>query len=186
MARSSARVQAAVKAKAKATPPPVKASKKSKPKPKKQPKSLPNPKLKANGQPRPKKNGDPPSFKAQLVTDLENTDIIMGRGNKVSTFPGNMRFRYILQPYRTPYQQTESHVEKKRIIREAFVKINGRFLDIASTNRYNANGDRVYDYYTISLERSYEKIAQGQLGAMEQRLQIHPPSHSFAFASAIT
>mmetsp|Transcript_29070 Transcript_29070/g.79783 ORF Transcript_29070/g.79783 Transcript_29070/m.79783 type:complete len:638 (+) Transcript_29070:586-2499(+) len=107
-----------------------------------------------------KKNGDPPSFKAQLVTDLENTDIIMGRGNKVSTFPGNMRFRYILQPYRTPYQQTESHVEKKRIIREAFVKINGRFLDIASTNRYNANGDRVYDYYTISLERSYEKIAQ--------------------------
>lgn len=134
----------------------------------------------------------------ELITlyHFTDKDVLMGRGNHVNKLAGNLRFRRIVHPFRTAYNNTKDSMEKRRILNEAYHSIidggANRFLEIVhwgpprdldqpadkgSSNesslpsRSAPSAAQQGVFRTVVLSRALEKVAQ----ALREPKWVPPP-----------
>lgn len=90
----------------------------------------------ANAAPLPAANGN------GGITQLNNNDVLLGRGPGLANFEGNRRFRELVDQNKTAYTETTNRKEKKRIARLVMDRVHaagGRFLRQAGASvNFNA------------------------------------------------
>jgi hypothetical protein len=101
-----------------------------------------------------------------------STDILLGRGNGVSIWKGNINFRHIVWKYRDEYRQAVRY-QKGKIAEKVFEHIStlsppGRFLEMIEDDQF----------YIVDRERAIEKICQ----ALREKKNILAPNTTLGSA----
>jgi hypothetical protein len=81
-------------------------------------------------------------FKAKYVVPQPD-DVLLGRGKKVRSFPGNMKFRGKIETYRRTYDNS-SKFEKSVLIETILRSVKdagGRFLQLGSNGHFEVDDD---------------------------------------------
>jgi len=69
---------------------------------------------------------------SKVITDLNDNDVLLGRGNPLTEYPGNIRFRAVVQKHQSEYRAAEMRLRKDGIARAVIRRIEeskGRFLE---------------------------------------------------------
>jgi hypothetical protein len=111
--------------------------------------------------------------------DPRSTDVLLGRGNGVSIWKGNVNFRHIVWEYRDAYRQAVRY-EKGKIAQKVFQHIStlsppGRFLEMIEDDHF----------YIVDRERAIEKVCQA-LREKKSRLVPNGTVDSAPLNSCIT
>ena len=91
--------------------------------------------------------------KSSIVQRRERNDVIFGRGNGASSWPGNIAFRHTVWKYRERYMNARRSHKREigRIVTLEMQSLNGRFLIINPKTGY---------YHEVSEKRAEDKACQ--------------------------
>jgi hypothetical protein len=96
-----------------------------------------------------------------VILKLSRNDVILGRGNGVATWCGNISFRQMIWEHRKEYRQSgrfEKAKIAKRIIQAiATLKPPGQFVEIVDSTTLAYENT----YQLVSFHRAFEKTCQG-------------------------
>ena len=112
--------------------------------------------------------------RTNLITELNENDVLLGRGSRARQFIGNQRFRTLVAERRERYSTgTPKNNEKDRIARELLNHIGslgGRFLKMVETERpvHHVVNSGAYSWYvveeSIALEKCKQALRDGRVG----------------------
>lgn len=95
-------------------------------------------------------------------------DVILGRGNGIAAWPGNVAFRHIVWSHRTDYQRAHRHGKNKfavQVVEEVYnLNPPGRFIECSLEGNYHA----------ISFQKAIEKASQ----ALRERKSSIPAGYN--------
>jgi Helicase associated domain len=101
------------------------------------------------------------SSEYEVETKCKEVDVLMGRGKRVSEWPGNIFFRQVVNKYRDSYSKAY-RLHKIDIAERVIAEINaigGRFLREAQTTNYTPTSEHSV-WYIVPNSRCIEKTCQ--------------------------
>ena len=112
-------------------------------------------------------NGNPPKGEDKEVILPKATDVLLGRGNGIANFPGNINFRNVIWSFRHEYTRayrTEKRDVAQKVIDYIETKCNprGRFIQ--------PDPEKKEGYILVPLQRKLEKTCQ----ALREKKQSPP------------
>ena len=93
-----------------------------------------------------------PRHHDKIVESFTSDDILLGKGNGINCLPGNVKFRKIINEYKSLYQESPRHLKHKvaeRVLDE-IAAMGGRFLEQQPDKRF----------LVVSKQRRMEKTCQ--------------------------
>jgi hypothetical protein len=111
---------------------------------------------------------------SSIVQSHEKADVIFGRGNGASSWPGNVAFRHTVWKYREQYMNARRRHKREigRIVMLEMRRLNGRFLiiDPKTGSYHEVSEKRAEDKACQSLREKNVKMPVGfDLNAMKNR-----------------
>ena len=115
------------------------------------------------------------NFSSTVLRSLDRGDVLLGRGKRAASWPGNVQFRQIVNKYRAAYvvaPRNEKIYVAQRVVEEIMQR-GGRFVEQhqQEQQRQDMTGtqQRQDTYYTtVSQKRATEKASQ----ALRERVEI--------------
>jgi hypothetical protein len=84
---------------------------------------------------------------SSIVTELNDSDVLTGRGASIDRFPGNVRFRSLIKSKKKAYSDARQPTEKNFVAREVIQAVkdsSGRFLKREGTTSKAVHSDTVW------------------------------------------
>jgi hypothetical protein len=98
-----------------------------------------------------------------LITELNDNDVLLGRGTGSNDFTGNQRYRGLVAEYKERYNTAPKNEDKNRIARELFeevLRLGGRFLKLVETETPVKNVVDNGVWYEVEESKALEKCKQ--------------------------
>jgi hypothetical protein len=106
------------------------------------------------------------------ITELNDNDVLLGRGTGARQFIGNERFRSLVAEYKEDYSSAPKKKEKEMIARELFEDIKwlgGRFLTLVETDTPVNDVVKKGEWYEVEESRALKKCKRALRDHRENR-----------------
>ena len=103
------------------------------------------------------------SRSTNLITELNDNDVLLGRGSRSNQFIGNQQFRRLIEMRRVEYNWAHKNKEKNKIARELFAQIKllgGRFLKLVESDTSADDPAEEEVWYEVEESVALEKCKQ--------------------------
>jgi hypothetical protein len=116
-------------------------------------------------------------IKVLRIGSPDRNDVLLGKGRKYQEHAGNIRFRYLIEEHRTPYEKAEK--TQKTALADGIVSLvhkrSGRFLKDDGAGWVEVNELTAREKVS-SCFRSFRKLQRANEKRTKQEI-IAPPSH---------